>query len=104
MLNNNYGKQLVFKNNFNGKRLYVTCLKTSVMSSLTGDNRIYLSTSAASHSVKVYEGNRTSHDGKLEKEGLCGPSFPTGPSGSSDNRTTAFEKWIKYMNRESLNG
>lgn len=104
MLNSNYRKHLFFQNSFNKKRLYVTCLKTSVMSSLTGDSWIHISTSAASHCVKVYEGNRMSHDGKLEKEGLCGPPLPTGPSGSSDNRITAFEKRIKYMNRESFNG
>lgn len=94
MLNNNYGK-----------RLHVTCLKTSVMSSLTGDSRICLSASAASHSVLEDEGNRTPHDGKLEKEGLCGTPSPLGPQGPQTTvRTTAFEKRIKYMNRKSLIG
>ena len=41
-------------------------------------------------------------DRKLEKEGPCGPLWISqGPQ--TTLRTAALEKWVKYMNRKSLN-
>lgn len=81
MLNNNYGKQLVFKNNFNGKRLYVTCLKTSVMSSLTGDNGSTYPLLQPVTLLKYMKEIERHTMGNWKRKDFVDPPSPLGPQG-----------------------